>query len=171
MKLTLGDKSFWCFDRVIELYQQRLQWLTEDSKKVSEKDFILCPFHSFHLYLLESFQLQMVDLHLQLASTKNGISWPTQMKNPDTAVSRGSSGIISLSQCSPFFWANFILGNSFPSLGKVVTRSSKLTGHQMKWHIERDLPYLSQYTLPNPGIDSHWTSLDQSPQGYDIPPD
>ncbi|KAJ8798593.1 hypothetical protein J1605_016396 [Eschrichtius robustus] len=33
MKLTLGDKSSWCFDRAIELYQQRIQWLTENSKK------------------------------------------------------------------------------------------------------------------------------------------
>ncbi|XP_012500395.1 PREDICTED: von Willebrand factor A domain-containing protein 3A [Propithecus coquereli] len=33
MKLTVGDESFWCFDRAIELYQQRLQWLTENSKK------------------------------------------------------------------------------------------------------------------------------------------
>uniref|UniRef100_A0A8C4KZ47 von Willebrand factor A domain containing 3A n=1 Tax=Equus asinus asinus TaxID=83772 RepID=A0A8C4KZ47_EQUAS len=31
--LTLGDRPFWCFDRAVELYQQRIQWLTENSKK------------------------------------------------------------------------------------------------------------------------------------------
>ena len=52
MKLTSGDKSFWCFDRAIELYQQRIQWLTENSKKVTDIDFIIFPFHAFCLYLV-----------------------------------------------------------------------------------------------------------------------
>lgn len=40
LELTLGDKSSLCFNRAIELYQQRIQWLTENSKKVI--DFFLC---------------------------------------------------------------------------------------------------------------------------------
>lgn len=43
MKVTLGDESFWCFGRAIELYQQRIQWLTESSRKVRDKDLILLP--------------------------------------------------------------------------------------------------------------------------------
>ena len=43
LELTLGDESFWCFDRAIKLYQQRIQWLTESSRKVRGKDFIFCP--------------------------------------------------------------------------------------------------------------------------------
>uniref|UniRef100_A0A452QZ42 VWFA domain-containing protein n=1 Tax=Ursus americanus TaxID=9643 RepID=A0A452QZ42_URSAM len=33
VKLTLADESFWCFGRAIELYQQRIRWLTENSRK------------------------------------------------------------------------------------------------------------------------------------------
>ncbi|XP_023620601.1 von Willebrand factor A domain-containing protein 3A [Myotis lucifugus] len=32
-ELTSGDDSFWCFDRMIGLYQQRIQWLSENSRK------------------------------------------------------------------------------------------------------------------------------------------
>lgn len=34
-ELTSGDDSFWCFDRMIGLYQQRIQWLSENSRKVT----------------------------------------------------------------------------------------------------------------------------------------
>lgn len=43
MKLTSADERFWCFHRAVELYQQRIQWLTENSRKVRHRDFFLQP--------------------------------------------------------------------------------------------------------------------------------
>lgn len=85
LELTLGDKSSLCFNRAIELYQQRIQWLTENSKKVI--DFFFASFQSLHLYLLEPFLLQVIDLQFTLTKPKKGISRPTEMKSPNTAVS------------------------------------------------------------------------------------
>lgn len=40
---TSGDDSFWCFDRMIGLYQQRIQWLSENSRKVTRQGSRLAP--------------------------------------------------------------------------------------------------------------------------------
>lgn len=53
-------------------------------------------------------------------------------KNPDTAVSRDSNDVTSLSLGSAFLGVGLILRKAVPRLGTMVIRSSKLACHQLE---------------------------------------
>lgn len=150
LELTLGDKSSWCFNRAIELYQQRIQWLTENSKKVI--DFFLCLLSVIASVFVRTLSVasNRPPIYINQSEKRNFQTYRNE--KPKHSCILGFKWHHPLSLSSAFLWVGFTLRNALPSLGKMgVTSSSKLT-----CHCSGDLPFPA-----HPAKSWDWLSLSQ----------
>lgn len=110
----MGGVSSWCFDRMIGLYQQRIQWLSEDSRKVT-RGFQAWPSRPSPLPA-EASQVPFVDFPLECLQLQKKCLPHT---NTTTQLGPGSNH-------APFVVSEgFILRKAVPRFGEMLTKWSE----------------------------------------------